>query len=37
MTFDSTVVTNTLLACIALINVVILAIFYQSSKNKITK
>ena len=33
MTFDSSVVSNIFLACIALTNIVILAIFYQSSKN----
>jgi len=33
MTFDSSVLTNIFLACIALTNVVIMAIFYQSSKN----
>jgi hypothetical protein len=32
MSFDSSVVTNIFLACIALTNVVILAILYQSSK-----
>lgn len=34
MTFDSTAVTNILLACIALVNVIILTIFYESTKNK---
>jgi len=33
MTFDSTTLTNIFLACIALTNVVILAICYQLSKN----
>jgi hypothetical protein len=34
MSFDSPVVTNIFLACIALINVVIMAIIYQALKNK---
>jgi high-affinity nickel permease len=34
MTFDSTSVTNILLACIAIINVIILTIIYESIKNK---
>ncbi len=34
MTFDSTTVSNTFLACIALTNLVILAILYQFSKKK---
>jgi len=34
MTFDSTTVSNTFLACIALTNLVILAILYQFSKKQ---
>lgn len=34
MTFDSTTVTNILLACIALVNIIILTLFYESTKNK---
>jgi hypothetical protein len=37
MTFDSTTVTNILLACIALVNVVVLAVLYQANKNNMTK
>lgn len=34
MTFDSTAVTNTLLACVALTNVIILTIIYESTKKQ---
>lgn len=34
MTFDSTAVSNIFLACIALTNLVILAILYQLSRKK---
>jgi len=34
MTFDSNTVTNILLACIALTNVIILALYYESTKTK---
>jgi high-affinity nickel permease len=34
MTFDSTTVSNIFLACIALTNLVILAILYQLSRKK---
>jgi hypothetical protein len=34
MSFDSGTVTNIFLACIALVNLVILAILYQMSRNK---
>ncbi len=33
MNFDSTVLANTFLACIALTNLVILAILYRNSKS----
>ncbi len=33
MTFDSTTLTNIFLVCIALTNLVIVALFYHSSKN----
>lgn len=34
MTFDSVALSNVFLACIALVNLVILALFYQISKKK---
>jgi hypothetical protein len=34
MTFDSTAVTNTLLACFALTNIIILTIIYESTKKQ---
>lgn len=34
MSFDSATLTNIFLACIALVNLVILAILYQMSRNK---
>jgi hypothetical protein len=34
MNFDSTSVSNTLLACIAIINLIILTLIYESTRKK---